>query len=48
MRLSWVTEVDLDDIKKIASFVYMHRMRRLPFEQAKELDLGIIEKIIES
>lgn len=42
------TEVDLDDIKKIASFVYMHRMRRLPFEQAKELDLGIIEKIIES
>ena len=25
------TEVDLDDIKKIASFVYMHRMRRLPF-----------------
>lgn len=39
-------KVEYEDIKKVAEFVYMHRMRRLPFEQAKDIDMDIIDKII--
>ena len=39
-------EVELDDIKAIAPFVYLHRMRSLPFERAREFDPGIIGEIL--
>ncbi len=40
------TEVDRDDIAKIAPLVYLHRMRSLPFEKMREFDDSIIGKII--
>ncbi len=40
------TSVDIEDIKKTASLVYLHRMRSLPFEQAKEFDSSVIGEII--
>lgn len=39
-------EVELDDIKAIAPFVYLHRMRSLPFERAREFDPQIIGEIL--
>lgn len=39
-------EVTLDDISRIAPLVYLHRMRSLPFERAKEFDPEIIGQIL--
>ena len=39
-------KVETDDIKKIAALVYLHRMRSLPFEQAREFDSSVIGEII--
>lgn len=39
-------QVDIEDIKKIAPLVYLHRMRSLPFEQAREFDATIIGDIL--
>ena len=39
-------QVDIEDIKKIAPLVYLHRMRSLPFEQAREFDAAIIGDIL--
>ena len=36
-----------EDILKTAPMVFRHRMRSLPFEQAKTFDLSIIERILE-
>ena len=38
--------VEIEDIKKIAALVYLHRMRSLPFEQAREFDSSVIGEII--
>lgn len=39
-------EVEIEDIKKISPFVYLHRMRSLPFERAREFDQEIIGQIL--
>ena len=39
-------EAEEQDILKVAHMVFLHRMRSLPFEQAKAFDPGVIEKII--
>lgn len=39
-------EVVTDDIKAIAPFVYLHRMRSLPFERAREFDPEVIGDIL--
>ena len=41
-------EVRLEDISKIAPLVYLHRMRSLPFERAREFDPGVIGQILGS
>lgn len=35
-----------DDILKTAHMVFLHRMRSLPFEQAKSFDPSVIEKVL--
>lgn len=35
-----------DDILKVAHMVFLHRMRSLPFEQARTFDPSVIEKIL--
>lgn len=40
------TEVIKEDIEKAAPMVLFHRMRRLPFETAKEIDKDMIKDII--
>lgn len=39
------TSVCEEDIKYVAPFVYLHRMKSLPFEEAKEFDPEILEQI---
>ena len=39
-------EATKEDILKVASMVFLHRMRSLPFEQVREFDLAAIEKIL--
>lgn len=40
-------EAEEQDILKVAHMVFLHRMRSLPFEQAKSFDSGVIEKILQ-
>lgn len=40
------TEVIMEDIEKAAPMVLFHRMRKLPFETAKEIDKDAIREII--
>lgn len=40
-------EAEEQDILKVAHMVFLHRMRSLPFEQAKSFDPGVIEKILQ-
>ena len=39
-------EATKEDILKVASMVFLHRMRSLPFEQVREFDITAIEKIL--
>jgi hypothetical protein len=39
-------EAEEQDILKVAHMVFLHRMRSLPFEQAKSFDPSVIEKIL--
>jgi Mg-chelatase subunit ChlI len=40
------SEAEEQDILKVAHMVFLHRMRSLPFEQAKSFDPSVIEKIL--
>lgn len=44
--LSSRKEATQEDILKVAHMVYLHRMRSLPFEQARSFDPSVIERIL--